>query len=56
MALPKLAGVVGLLMLPSNQTALLIYLLVALYAIRYIIDRPLKSTSYFRRIATCHDQ
>lgn len=45
MALPKLAGVVGLLMLPSHQTALLIYLLVALYAISYIIDRPLKSTS-----------
>lgn len=45
MALPKLAGVVGLLLLPSHQTALLIYLLVALYAISYIIDRPLKSTS-----------
>jgi hypothetical protein len=45
MALSKLAGAVGLLILPSNQTALLIYLLVALYAIRYIIDRPLKSTS-----------
>jgi hypothetical protein len=45
MALPKLAGVAGLLMLPSHQTALLIYLLVALYAVSYIIDRPLKSSS-----------
>lgn len=45
MALPKLAGVIGLLLLPSQLTTLLIYLFVAAYAISYIFARPLYSNS-----------
>jgi uncharacterized membrane protein YfcA len=45
MLIPKLAGVVGLLILPSNLMNSIIFLLIGGYAITYIIGRPLQSNS-----------
>lgn len=45
MLIPKLAGVVGLLILPSNLMNSIIFLLIAAYSITYIIGKPLQSNS-----------
>ncbi|UVW34259.1 TSUP family transporter [SAR92 clade bacterium H455] len=45
MLIPKLAGVLGLLILPSNLMNSIIFLLISAYAITYIIGRPLQSNS-----------
>jgi uncharacterized membrane protein YfcA len=45
MLIPKLAGVVGLLILPSNLMNSIIFLLIGGYAITYIIGKPLQSNS-----------
>jgi|TARA_B110000977_G_C10920497_1_gene432899 uncharacterized membrane protein YfcA len=45
MLIPKLAGVVGLLILPSNLMNSIIFLLIGAYAITYIIGKPLQSNS-----------
>ena len=45
MLIPKLPGVVGLLILPSNLMNSIIFLLIGGYAITYIIGRPLQSNS-----------
>lgn len=45
MIIPKLAGVVGLLILPSDLMNCLIFLLIGAYSLTYIIGRPLQSNS-----------
>ena len=45
MLIPKLAGVLGLLILPSNLMNGIIFLLIGGYAITYIIGKPLQSNS-----------
>jgi len=45
MIIPKLAGVIGLLVLPTDLMNSVIFLLIAGYSITYIVGRPLKSTS-----------
>ena len=45
MLIPKLAGVVGLLILPTKLMNSIIFMLIAGYATTYIIGRPLKSNS-----------
>jgi uncharacterized membrane protein YfcA len=45
MLIPKLAGVIGLLMLPTALMNIIIYLLIAGYSISYIIARPMQSNS-----------
>ncbi|MDC0088478.1 sulfite exporter TauE/SafE family protein [Porticoccaceae bacterium] len=45
MLIPKLAGVAGLLILPTNLMNSIIFLLIAGYSITYIIGRPLQSNS-----------
>jgi len=45
MIIPKLAGVVGLLILPSDLMNCIIFVLIGAYSITYIIGRPLKSNS-----------
>lgn len=45
MLIPKLAGVVGLLILPSDLMNSIIFLLIAAYSITYIIGKPLQSSS-----------
>lgn len=45
MLIPKLAGVAGLLILPSNLMNGIIFLLIGGYAITYIIGKPLQSNS-----------
>ena len=45
MIIPKLAGVVGLLILPSDLMNCIIFVLIGAYSITYIIGRPLQSNS-----------
>jgi len=45
MLIPKLAGVIGLLMLPTVLMNTVIYLLIAGYSISYIVGRPMQSHS-----------
>lgn len=42
---PKMAGVLGLLTLPSSVMSMIIYGIVLFYAIGYLFNRPLKSNS-----------
>jgi len=41
---PKLAGVFGLLTLPADVMGTIIFLIVSVYALSYILNRPLRST------------
>ena len=45
MIIPKLAGVVGLLMLPTDLMNIIIFSLIAGYSLTYILGRPLQSNS-----------
>ena len=45
MILPKLAGVVGLLVLPTALMNLIIFSLIAAYSLTYILGKPLQSNS-----------
>lgn len=45
MIIPKLAGVIGLLILPSDLMNCIIFLLIGAYSLTYIIGRPLQSSS-----------
>jgi len=45
MLLPKLAGVIGLIILPTEIMNVIIFSLISVYAITYIIDRPFSSNS-----------
>lgn len=45
MIIPKLAGVVGLLILPSDLMNCIIFLLIGAYSLTYIIGQPLQSNS-----------
>jgi len=45
MIIPKLAGVVGLLILPSDLMNCIIFVLIGAYSMTYIIGRPLTSNS-----------
>ncbi len=47
MLLPKLAGVIGLIILPTEVMNVIIFTLISAYAITYIIDRPVTSNSRF---------
>ncbi|MDC0404081.1 TSUP family transporter [Porticoccaceae bacterium] len=47
MLLPKLAGVIGLIILPTEVMNVVIFTLISVYAITYIIDRPFTSSSRF---------
>ncbi|MFY0990123.1 TSUP family transporter [Halomonas sp. C05BenzN] len=43
MIIPKLIGVVGLLTLPGNIMTSIIFVIVLVYAISYVLDRPFRS-------------
>ena len=45
MIIPKLAGVIGLLVLPPDLMNSIIFLLIAAYSVTYIVGQPLKSNS-----------
>ncbi len=45
MIVPKLIGVFGLITLPSDIMSLIIFVIVAVYSVSYIIDRPFRSGS-----------
>ncbi len=45
MIVPKLAGVIGLLMLPTDLMNIIIFSLIAGYALTYIFDKPMQSNS-----------
>lgn len=45
MIVPKLAGVVGLLVLPTTLMNLIIFSLIAAYSLTYILGKPLQSNS-----------
>ncbi|MDG1819940.1 MAG: TSUP family transporter [Porticoccaceae bacterium] len=45
MIIPKLAGVIGLLILPSDLMNCIIFVLIGAYSMTYIIGRPLTSNS-----------
>lgn len=45
MIIPKLAGVIGLLVLPPVLMNCIIFLLIAAYSVTYIVGQPLKSNS-----------
>jgi uncharacterized membrane protein YfcA len=45
MIVPKLAGVIGLLMLPIDLMNIIIFTLIIGYALTYIFDKPLQSNS-----------
>ena len=47
MIIPKLAGVIGLLVLPTDLMNCIIFLLIAAYSATYIVGQPLKSNSPF---------
>ena len=47
MIIPKLAGVIGLLVLPTDLMNCIIFLLIAAYSATYILGQPLKSNSPF---------
>jgi len=45
MIVPKLIGVLGLITLPSDIMSLIIFVIVAVYSVSYILDRPFRSGS-----------
>ena len=45
MILPKIAGVIGLIVLPVELMNTIIFLMIAAYSVTYIVGRPLKSNS-----------
>lgn len=45
MIIPKLVGVAGVITLPANIVSSFIFVVVAVYAISYILDRPFKSNN-----------
>jgi len=45
MIVPKLVGVLGLLTLPANLMTGIIFVIVSVYALTYILDKPFKSSS-----------
>jgi len=45
MIIPKIAGVVGLLVLPTDLINMIIFGLIAAYALTYILDKPMRSNS-----------
>ncbi len=45
MIIPKLAGVIGLLILPTDLMNCIIFVLIGAYSLTYILGRPLKSNS-----------
>lgn len=45
MIVPKLIGVLGLVTLPSDIMSLVIFVIVAVYSVSYILDRPFRSNS-----------
>ena len=45
MILPKIAGVIGLIVLPADLMNTVIFLMIAAYSVTYILGRPLKSNS-----------
>lgn len=45
MILPKVAGVIGLIVLPADLMNTVIFLMIAAYSVTYILGRPLKSNS-----------
>lgn len=45
MILPKLAGVIGLLVLPTTLMNLIIFSLIAAYSLTYILGKPLQSNN-----------
>ena len=45
MLLPKIAGVIGLLVLPVDLVNLIIFGLIGAYALTYIFDKPMRSQS-----------
>jgi hypothetical protein len=47
MIIPKLVGVAGVITLPADIVSGFIYVVVAIYAITYILDRPFQSSSKF---------
>jgi len=47
MIIPKLAGVIGLLILPSDLMNCIIFVLIGAYSLTYIIGRPLHRSSRF---------
>jgi len=51
MLVPKLAGVIGLLVLPTALMNLIIFSLIAAYSLTYILGKPLQSNSWVVDIA-----
>ncbi len=47
MILPKIAGVIGLIVLPADLMNTIIFLMIAAYSVTYILGRPLKSNSHW---------
>jgi len=45
MVIPKLIGVAGVITLPANVVSSFIFVVVSIYAVTYILDRPFKSNS-----------
>lgn len=45
MLIPKIAGVIGLLILPVDLVNLIIFALIGAYAMTYILDKPMRSQS-----------
>jgi uncharacterized membrane protein YfcA len=45
MIIPKIAGVIGLLILPVDLVNLIIFSLIGAYALTYIFDKPMRSQS-----------
>jgi hypothetical protein len=45
MLIPKIAGVIGLLILPVDLVNLIIFSLIGAYALTYIFDKPMRSQS-----------
>jgi uncharacterized membrane protein YfcA len=45
MIVPKMIGVMGLITLPSDIMSLIIFVIVAVYSVSYILDRPFRSNS-----------
>ena len=47
MIVPKLLGVFGLITMPANTLSIIIFVVVSVYAITYIANKPFKSNSKF---------
>lgn len=45
MIIPKLVGVAGVITLPANIVSSFIFIVVSVYAVSYILDRPFKSNN-----------